>query len=394
MDPSSKYDLFMNRIYLDHNATTPVYPEVIETMMESLHRQNGNPSSLHHFGQDAKCLLERAREQVAHLFCAHSDEVIFCSSGTEANNLALIGAARANASRGRHILISSIEHPSVLQPADWLQSQGYCVELLPCDSQGVLDLAMLQASLRPDTILISCMIANNDTGVWQPIDQISALAREKGILLHADGVAAAGKMEVSVKEIPVDLLSVSSHKIHGPAGAAALYLRHNTRIESISWGGNQERKLRPGTENLIGILGFGKACEITQSRLPSNIRSLQALQAKLERGIKQIPRSVVFGQSAERLCNTTYAGFAEVENDLLAIHLDLHGIAVSTGAACHASEREPSHVLLAMGLDPQTARSGIRFSLGEANTAEEIDQVLQILPTLVERLRKQSSGLR
>lgn len=377
----------MNPIYLDHNATTSVHPEVMAEMQAYLLMGYGNPSSVHAFGQGARNLLENARQKVAHFLDADCDEILFCSSGTEANNLALIGAARANTGRGRHVLISSIEHFSVLQPAAWLQGQGWEVEYLPCDREGVLDLEAVKKSLRPDTILISCMTANNDTGVLQPIAELSALTRGKGILLHTDAVAAAGKVRLSVKECPVDLLSIAAHKIRGPAGAAALYIHKSTRIEPILLGGSQERKLRAGTENVSGIVGFGKACAINRRSFSESVSSLRMLQQRLESGIRKIPGTILFGENAQRLNNTTYAGFSGVANDLLAIRLDLEGIAVSLGAACHASEREPSHVLLAMGYDSVAARSGVRISLGETNSLEEIERVLQVLPGLVEQLR-------
>jgi len=362
----------MTTIYLDHNATTPVDPAVRDEMAACLGGAPGNPSSLHSFGREARRVIDRARARAARLIGAQPGEIVFTSGGTEANNLAIMGAISA-ANRPRpHIVASAVEHQAVLNVCRHFKSIGSQVSLLQVDQEGLLDPAAAISSLRGDTAVVSVMLANNDIGTVQPVAALSSPARERGIPVHSDAVQAVGKLPVDVKTLAVDLLSFSGHKLHGPQGAGALYIRQGIKLAPIMFGGHQERGLRPGTENVAAIAGFGKACELAAARLAADAVHLEALRSSFEASIlARVPTAAVNGRGAPRLPNTSNISFAGLDGELLAVNLDLLGIAVSTGAACSTTDREPSHVLLAMGRTPEQARSSVRFSFGRGNTPAE-----------------------
>jgi cysteine desulfurase len=366
------------RIYLDHNATTPLDPAVRAEMLEALDCL-GNPSSLHTPGQEARRLLDRARRRVARLIGASPQEILFTSSGTEADNLAILGVAGAGGPR--HAVSTAIEHQAVLQPLRHLESQGWAVDRIPADREGRVDADRLASAIRPDTALVSVMLANNDTGVIQPLAAMAERTRERGVILHTDAVQAAGKVPIDVRDLGVDLLSFSSHKLCGPKGAGALWVRPGIRLAPVLFGGHQERGLRPGTENLPAIVGFGRAAELASARLEAEAARLAAWREAFEAAIlARVPGSVVHGRGAPRLSNTSLVGLSGIDGEMLAIHLDLLGVAVSTGAACLSADREPSPVLLAMGCTPEEARSAVRFSAGPSTTdAERVEAVERVV---------------
>ncbi|MBI2369563.1 MAG: cysteine desulfurase NifS [Deltaproteobacteria bacterium] len=378
----------MRRVYLDHNATTPIHPEVGAAMQHYIQEVWGNPSSIHWAGRDARTGLEEARERVAALLNADPDEVIFTSSGTEADNLALKGVAYARRDRGDHIITTSVEHPAVIETGQALEKEGFRVTWLRVDRQGMVDLDDLRRAITPKTILISVMTANNETGVLFPIQEIGELARERGILFHTDAVQAVGKLLLDVKALPVDLLSLSAHKIYAPKGVGALYIRRGLKLRPLIHGGHQEKSRRAGTENMVGIVALGKAAELARQDLEGEAAHLEKLRDRLYEGIvKVIDGLHLNGHPEHRLPSTLNVSFEHVEGESLLLSLDLEGVAVSTGSACSAGTLEPSHVLVAMGLSPEIARGAIRFSLGKWNTAEDVDYVLDLLPSIVKRLR-------
>lgn len=378
------------RIYLDHSATTPVDARVVEAMLPYFTRKFGNASSLHAFGREARSAVEEARASVAKLINAQSEEIIFTSGGTESDNLALSGLAMANSEKGKHIITSSIEHHAVLDTCKHLEEQGFKVTYLPVDGDGLIGVEEVEKAIAKDTILISIMHANNEIGTIEPVAEIGALAREKGIYFHTDAVQSAGKLEVDVNKLSVDLLSLSSHKIYGPKGAGALYIRKGTRIKPIIHGGGHERRLRSGTENVPGIAGFGKACEIAREELSSQYEHLIGLRDRLMAEMLKIPDTRLNGHRFKRLPNNMNCSFSYIEGESLILALDEHGIAASTGSACSSKSLEPSHVLRAIGLSPIEAHGSLRLSLGRANTMGEIDYLLKVLPEAVERLRAMS----
>ncbi|MBC7347322.1 MAG: cysteine desulfurase NifS [Clostridia bacterium] len=381
----------MRRVYLDHSATTPIRPEVLEAMLPYLRERYGNPSSLHHWGQEAKKAVEQAREAVAALISARPEEIVFTSGGTEADNLAVIGAAYANAAKGRHIITSSIEHHAVLDSMQYLERQGFKVTFLPVTAEGLVQVDEVGAAITPETILISIMHANNEVGTVQPVALIGQLAKEKGIILHSDAVQSAGKIPVDVDELGVDLLTLSAHKIYGPKGVGALYVRKGTRLDPIFHGGAQERKRRPGTENTPGIVGFGRAAALAKQEMATEARRLAALRDRLLDGlIKRIPDLVITGHREKRLPNHASVCVKYVEGESLLLSLDLQGVAASSGSACTSGSLEPSHVLLAMGLPHEVAQGSLRLTLGRENKEADVDYVLEILPPIVERLRAMS----
>jgi cysteine desulfurase len=377
---------------MDHSATTPVASEVIEAMLPYFSEKYGNPSSVHSFGREAKVALEEARGQVAALIGANPEEITFTSGGTEADNLAIFGAAAAYTKKGRHLITTAIEHHAVLESFEYLEKNGYELTILPVDAEGIISLAELEKALRPDTILISVMHANNEVGSIQPIAEIGALAKERGIWFHVDAVQSLGKLPIAVQEMHVDLLTVSGHKIYGPKGIGALYARKGVRLDARAFGGGQEKKRRSGTENLPGIVGFGKACELAGAHLAAEAQRLQKLRDQLLQGIiDRIPYVKINGPVGDqRLPNNVNVSIQYVEGESLLLSLDMVGIAASSGSACTSGSLDPSHVLLAMGLPHEIAHGSLRFSLGTQNSAEEVDYVLDHLPQIVERLRVMS----
>jgi cysteine desulfurase len=384
----------MRRIYLDHNATTPVLPEVFEAMRPYFGERFGNASSIHSHGQEARAAVENARESVAILLGCSASEIVFTSGGTEADNLAILGLASA----GDHVITSSIEHHAVLHACKHLQEIGCDVTVLPVDGRGVVDPDDVRRALRAETKLISIMMANNETGVLQPVEELGRIAAEAGICFHSDAVQAAGKVAVDVKRIGCHTLSLSGHKMHAPQGVGALYVRKGTRIRPLLHGGRHERSRRAGTENVPGIVALGKAAQLARESLTrGDDKKMAAMRDRLEQGIlAQVDDAGVNGNSmgAARVPNTTDLRFDLIDGEALVIALDLKGLAVSTGAACSSGAVEPSHVLLAMGLRNDQARASIRFSLGKQTTDDEIDFALALVPETVARLRELSPAIR
>ena len=382
----------MHRIYFDHNATTPVHAAVADAMSVSIRAEFGNPSSVHHFGQQAKAVIDQARSAVAALIGADSSEVVFTGGGTEGDNFAIRGSAEALSRGGRrHLVASAIEHEAVLHTLKALARVEADTTLLPVDDSGVASPDDLRAALRDDTALVSVMHANNEIGTIQPIAELARIAHERGAVFHTDAVQSAGKIPIDVKALGVDLLSISAHKFYGPKGVGAIWIKRGLRILSASTGGKQERNRRAGTENVAGIVGMGVAAEIARTRMTVESDRIGALRDRLEDAIlRTVPRTIVNGARTPRVSNTTNISFERVEAESLLIALDLEGIAVSTGSACSSGTLEPSHVLKAMGLPTHRTQNSIRFSLGAANTEADVDRTVAVLPGLVEKLRNLS----
>ena len=384
----------MDRYYFDHNATTPVAPEVLEAMLPCFAEVYGNASSIHHYGQQAKARLEQARRQVAELLGCRPNEVVFTSGGTEANNLAILGTVRAATREKRHVITSALEHPSVLDACRSLEKEGVAVTYVRPGSSGVVAADDVRAALRPETVLITVMHANNELGTVQPIHEIAAIAREAGVAVHTDGVQSTGKIPVAVTELGVDFFSLSGHKIYGPKGVGALYVRRGSRLRPILYGGHHERDRRPGTENVPGAVGLGAAAELAQRQLATEIPRLAALRDHLEQGlVARLDAVRINGGGAPRVPNTTNVCFDFVEGESMVIALDLRGVAVSTGSACSSGSVEPSHVLTAIGLSPDRAKSSLRFSLGKQNTAAQVSGLLEAIAAVVDHLRALSPCL-
>jgi len=379
----------VQRIYLDHNATTPLLPAVIERMTAVLRDEFGNPSSVHHFGQQAKAVIDEARTDTANLIGSEPSEVLFTSGGTEADNIAVRGAAEALETTGRrHLVASAIEHEAVLNTLKALAKRGWRTTLLPVDQSGIISLSALREALVDETAVVSVMHANNEIGTIQPIAELARVAHERGALFHTDAVQSAGKIVVDVRALGVDMLSMSAHKFYGPKGVGALWIRRGLRVVPILTGGRQERSRRAGTENVAGIVGMGVAARIASGKMAEEGRRLSALRDRLEAGILgAVPGTAVNGSTDARVPNTTNISFDRVEAESLLIALDLQGVAVSTGSACSSGTLEPSHVLKAMGFNAHRTQNSIRFSLGAANTEAEIDRVIGVLPGIVEKLR-------
>ena len=377
------------RIYLDHNATTPVDPLVVEVMTRALTEDFGNPSSVHYFGQQAKARVDDARGAVAALIGAEPSEIVFTSGGTEADNFAIRGAVEALEPSGRrHLITSGIEHEAVLNTFKALAKRGWKITMLPVDASGIVSPDALRAAITDDTALVSLMQANNEIGTIQPVAALAAIAHERGVLFHTDAVQSAGKIPVNVRALGVDLLSLSAHKFYGPKGIGVLWIRRGTRMVPFLMGGRQERSRRASTENVPGILGMGGAAGLARKKLADEATRVAGLRDRLEQRIlTTVPRTAVNGARDPRVPNTTNISFERVEAESLLIALDLEGIAVSTGSACSSGTLEPSHVLRAMGLPAHRTQSSIRFSLGAANTEEQIDRVAGLLPRVVEKLR-------
>ena len=372
----------MKKIYLDNNATTPLHPEVLEAMLPGFRENYGNPSSIHSFGRSARVQLDEAREKVAYLINAHSSEIIFTSGGTEANNLALLGVAFKD--KEKKIITSKIEHPSVLNPCRQLEEQGVEVHYLDVDGSGHIDMDDLEAQITESTALISLQHANSETGVLQNIKRASEIAQNKGVLFHTDAVQSVAKIPFDLKNYPVDMLSISSHKFYGPKGVGALYLRKGTpALFSPLCGGNQEKKRRGGTENVAGIMGFGKACELANENISETSKLADLRDYFQNRVCELIPRTELWGDKANRLPNTLNLGFDGVAGDTLLIALDMEGVAVSTGSACSSGTGLPSPVLRAMGIPNDKINSSIRFSLGSSISKSDLDLVVGILVKVV-----------
>ena len=379
----------VQHIYFDHNATTPIAPQVLEAVMSALGQTYGNASSIHSFGQAAKQEMEGARRQVAALIRASPKEVVFTSGGTESDNMALLGVGR-RALGPRHLITTAIEHPAVLAACAQLEREGVQMTRVRVGSTGVVDPDDVRAALRPETILVSVMHANNETGAIQPVGEIARITGEAGILFHVDGVQALGKIPVDLKSLGADFYSVSAHKLYAPKGVGALYIRKGAGWSPVTFGGHHERDRRPGTENVPGIVGFGAAAEMAGRNLSAgDSTAIGALRDRLESAVlDRIPGTGVNGGGASRVANTTNIYFDGIDGEALVIALDLTGFAVSTGSACSSGAVTPSHVLTAMGLPAERARASIRFSLGASNTAEQVDALANALELAVSRLRK------
>lgn len=375
-------------IYLDHNATTPLDPVVLEAMLPYLRDEFGNASSVHSPGQRARAAVDGARESVAALIGAKPSEIVFTSGGTEADNLAILGAVKASDAPNKHVITTLIEHHAVLQTCQALEKEGVAVTCVPPNPSGLISAASVSHAIRPDTVLISVMHANNELGTIQPVEEVARIAREAKILFHVDAVQSAGKLPIDVRAIGADLLSLSAHKIYGPKGVGALYVRSGSRIEPVFRGGQHERALRPGTENVAGIVGMGKAAELAQQHIAEDAARVAALRDRFESALRDVIEGIhVNGDLLSRVCNTTNITVPGASGESLVIALDLQGIACSTGAACSSGAIEPSHVLLAIGLSDSDARSSIRFSLGRTTTSAEIERAIAIIPGVAERLR-------
>jgi cysteine desulfurase len=381
----------MRRVYLDNNATTAVAPEVFEAMKPYYLEDYGNASSIHWHGQRARAAVETAREQVARLMNARPSEIVFTSGGTEADNAAIVGIVEAARSESKHVVTTAIEHHAVLHTVKALEKRGVKVTFVRVGSDGIVDPADIERALRPETVLISVMHANNELGTIQPLEEIGRLARERDICFHTDAVQSVGKIPVDVERLGVDLLSLSAHKLHGPKGVGALYVRKGTILRPLLHGGHSERDRRPGTENVPGIVGLGKAAELAHEHLAEEAARVAALRDQLEEGIlRAVPLVTVNGDRQRRLPTTSSLSFAHIEGEGFVIAMDLRGVACSTGAACSSGSVEPSHVLSAIGRTAEQARSSIRFSLGRYTTAEDISTALEIIPAVAERLRSVS----
>lgn len=387
----------MNRVYLDYNATTPVEPEVLDAMLPYFSAEFGNASSIHTFGQKARAAVETAREQVAALIGARPQEIFFTSGGTESDNHAIFGIASSSFASSTssiprpHVITSFTEHEAVLNACQALEKQNIDVTYLPVDQDGLIDLEHLRGAVRPETVLITIMHANNELGTVQPIEQIGGIAEDADVYFHTDAVQSAGKIPIDVNQFQLDMLSLSGHKLYAPKGIGALYVRGGTRLKQLLYGGHHQRGMRPGTENVAGIVGFGKAAEIARHSLANDAKRLSGLRNQLEHGLlHRVPHSRINAGRAPRTPNTANLVFPGVEGEALLIALDLKGLACSTGAACSSGAVEPSHVLTAIGLPAEEARASLRFSLGRHTTQAEIDFALTVVPSVVAQLRKLS----
>ena len=381
----------MQRFYFDHNATTPLSPAVLERLVPALLEVYGNASSIHQDGQLARQRLELARRQTADLLHCDPKEIVFLSGGTEADNLAILGTVRSHPASRRHVVTTVIEHPAVLNPCRELEKEGVEVTYVRVGSDGIVDPADVRRALRPDTVLMTVMHANNELGTIQPIREISAIAREAGVLFHADGVQSAGKVPVDVQALGVDLYSISGHKLYAPKGIGALYVKSGARLAPIQFGGKHERERRPGTENVPGAVALGQAAACSVSELAGESARLAALRDRLENGVlERVPSSGINGARASRTPNTTNLFFDGLEGEALVISLDLKGFAVSSGSACSSGAVEPSHVLLAIGLPRERARASLRFSLGHSNDQAQVDALIEAVAESAAQLRKLS----
>ncbi|MDD2533656.1 MAG: cysteine desulfurase NifS [Eubacteriales bacterium] len=379
----------VKRVYLDHAATTPVRPEVLDVMLPILKDQFGNPSSFYHRGQVAKKILEEARETVANCLNAHASEIYFTSCGTESDNWAIKGVAKALEKKGKHIITSKIEHHAVLHACEALAGQGYEITYLDVDGDGLVDPEAVRAAIRPDTILVTIMMANNEIGTIQPIEKIGQICRENKIIFHTDAVQAAGAIPIDLSQLPVDLLSISGHKFYAPKGVGALYIRKGVRIATFMDGGAQERNRRGGTENVPYIVGFAKAFELAMAEMAESTTALQALRDDLiEKVLKAVPYTRLNGHRTLRLPNNANFSFEFIEGESILIMLDYMGFECSSGSACTSGSLDPSHVLLAIGLPHEKAHGSLRVTFGKSSEAEDIDRMVDALVKIVARLRE------
>jgi cysteine desulfurase len=381
----------MPRIYLDHNASTPCRPEVVEAMLPWFGEQYANPSSVHAYGPDAKAAIEEARSRVAAFVSATPSEVVFTGGGTESDNLAVLGGARALAAKGRHVVTSAIEHEAVAHACDQLEREGFLVTRVAPDSAGRVAADAVAAAIRDDTILVSIMAANNETGVLQPTAEIGALCAERGVAYHVDAVQAAGKVPIDAAAWRTAFLTITAHKFYGPKGAGVLVARRGARVQPLAFGGEHERGKRPGTANVPAIVGLGLACRLASEEVETVVSRMTALRDRLETGlVERVANVVRHGAGAPRVANTAHLSFVGAEGEHVVLSLDMKGIAVSAGAACKSGSSHPSGVLTAMGVPAATAQSAVRFSLGRATTEAEIDRVLEVVPGVIAKIRAAS----
>ena len=378
----------MKPIYMDHSATTPVASEVLAAMLPYFSDKFGNASSLHGFGREAKEALEESRQKLARLLNADPEEIVFTSGGTESDNIALRGIAYRNRNSGRHIITSNIEHPAILETCRSLEQEGFSVTYLPVNREGLVDLSELERTIRPYTILISIMHANNEIGTIQPLKEIGRVAAERDIYLHTDAVQTVGKIPVDVEAMGADLLSLSAHKLYGPKGVGALYIRRGTKIQSLDTGGGHEMGLRSGTENVPGIVGLARAADLAREEMAAEGQRLAELRDRLAALVlERVKEAWINGSMEKRLPGSLNFGFSYVEGESLLLYLDSKGVAVSTGSACSSHKLEPSHVLLALGLKPEECHGSLRITMGRSNSREDVDYVAQCIAEAVERFR-------
>jgi cysteine desulfurase len=381
----------MRRTYLDHAATTPMDPLVLQEMMPYFIDKFGNSSSIHSYGQEAKDAIETARARVAKLIGASPEEIYFTSGGTEANNMAVLGTAHLKENRGCHIITSAIEHPAVLSTVKHLETLGFEATYIPVDSEGIIRLADVEKALRPNTKLITVMHANNEIGTVQPVEEIGKLANERGVAFHTDAIQTASKVPLDVRNLRADFLSISAHKIYGPKGVGMLYMRKGAKIQQLMFGGSHEKGLRPSTSNVPGIAGFGKAAELAAQRLEVDVPRIMRLRERIIDGtLGSIKETYLTGHRTKRLPNLASFRFRFIEGEGMLLHLDMAGIAASTGSACSSKSLKASHVLLALGLPQEEVHGSLRVSLGRGNTDEDADYFLMEMPPIVEKLRKMS----
>jgi len=382
-------------VYLDNNATTPLHPEALNAMLPFLKEDFGNPSSIHRFGRKARVKLDEAREKVAAAIGADPSEIVFTSGGSESDNLAIKGFAWANRKNGGgHIITSAIEHHAVLDTCKYLENNGYHITYIPVDEYGLANPSDVERTISSDTILITIHHSNNETGTIEPIEKISKIAKDRGVVMHTDAVQSLGKVSLNVNNLGVDMLSISAHKLYGPKGIGALYIKRGIKkMHPLINGGSQEKKRRGGTENVAGIVGFGKACELALVNMKEDTARITALRNRLQGLIlERIPDVKLNGHPEKRLPATLNMSFKLAEGEPLAVNLDLAGVAVSTGSACTSGTIEPSHVLSAMGMPSEISRGSLRFSFGRENTMEDVDYVMEVLPDIVKKVREMSGA--
>jgi len=382
----------MRKVYFDHSATTPIDPQVTEAMLPFLNEKFGNPSSIHSYGREVKVALEEAREAVADFCNVRAADIYFTSGGTESDNMAIKGVAYELKDKGKHIITSKVEHHAVLHTCEFLEKQGFEITYLAPDKYGMIHPETVEKAIRKVTILITIMHANNEVGTINPIQTIGEIARNKGILFHTDAVQSFGKLTIDLSKLPVDLMSMSGHKIYGPKGVGALYIRKGVRLVQLSHGGEHERNRRPGTENIPGIIGMAKAVELRRDGMKNEAKYIRNLREKLHKKISEvIPRIFLNGHPQKRLAGHLNLSFQGIEGEALLLSLDLKGVAASSGSACTSGSIDPSHVLSGIGIKPELTQSSIRFTLGKDNTEEDIDYTVSILPDIVQRLRSMSA---
>jgi len=381
----------MREIYMDHSATTPVDKAVVEAMIPYYTNEYGNPSSVHAKGRSARKALEKARSQVAALIKADPGEIFFTSGGTEADNQAIVSYMLGNAHRGRHLITSAIEHHAVLDTCEYLQKNGFELTVLPVNSRGMVEVEDLAKAIKPDTTLVTIMHANNEIGTVQPIEELAAITHQAGAAFHTDAVQTAGKLPIDVGKLGVDMLSMSSHKLYGPKGVGCLYVRKGTIVGNLLHGGRQEKRMRPGTENIPAIVGFGQAAELAENRMLETSEYLFRLGKRLRDGIlEKIPNTIPTGDLENRVPGSVSLCFEAVEGESIILMLDSYGIMASSGSACTSESLDPSHVLLAIGLSPEIAHGSLRLTLGKDNSEEEVDYIIEILPKIISNLRRVS----